>query len=78
MADAAGPYASMIASLGAQVDALLRKEEARLLREKELLLIVLEGRTGTRQLQRRTIELGRLHSEAFAAEFLPLLSATLA
>ena len=70
--------AGVLAVVAAQIDSLLKEEELRLLKEKELLLIVLEGRTGTRQLERPTIELGRKYSEAFATEFLPLLSATLA
>jgi hypothetical protein len=70
-------FSLQLDEIGSYVLDLLRTEEERLLRQKELLLIVYEGRTGSRQLQRRAVELSRLHSESFISEFFPSLSSAL-
>ena len=77
MSASSAQFSGMIQSIGLQLDLLLREEESRLIREKELLLMVLSGRTGTRQVLNRQIELSRLHSEEFISEFLPLLSSVM-
>jgi hypothetical protein len=66
-----------IDALSLQLSELLRVEELRLLREKEMLLIVYEGRTGSRQVRRRAIELGALHSEEFLSSAIPSFAAAL-
>lgn len=74
------PSAEMLAQLeqiSTELQLALRQKEYALLRYKELLLIVREGRTGSRQLQRRAVELSRLHSEQFISEFFPILSSAL-
>lgn len=72
-----GEFSLRIDAIASDVLELLRIEEERLLKEKELLLITYEGRTGSRQLRRRAVELSRLHSEEFVSEFFPTLSSAL-
>jgi hypothetical protein len=63
--------------LALQIGELLRVEELRLLREKEMLLIVYGGRTGSRQMRRRAVELGRLHTENFLSGAIPTFATAL-
>lgn len=70
-------FSRRIDAIADDVLELLRVEEERLLKEKELLLIAYEGHTGSRQLRRRAVELSRLHSEQFISEFFPTLSSAL-
>ena len=70
-------FATQIDAIGVELLELLRAEEERLLIEKELLLVVYEGATGSRQLRRRAVELSQLHTEGFISELLPVIASTL-
>jgi hypothetical protein len=68
---------SGLATLSAELNLLLRVEEIRLLREKELLLVVYEGRTGSRLLRGKAVGLAVLHTEEFISASIPSFSAAL-
>ena len=77
MEDPSAEMLAQIEHISVELQDALRQKEYELLRYKELLLIVREGRTGSRQTQRRAVELSRLHSEEFISEFFPSLSSAL-
>jgi hypothetical protein len=72
-----GDFALNLDSISTELLELLRTEEERLLIEKEFLLVVYEGATGSRQLRRRAVELSRLHTEGFIQELLPVVVSAL-
>lgn len=70
-------FSVQINEIAVELLELLRAEEERLLLEKELLLVVYEGATGSRQLRRRAVELSQLHTEGFVSELLPVVASAL-
>lgn len=67
---------SELGRLREELSGLLRMEEIRLLRKKELLLVVLEGQTGSRRVERRAVDLALLHTQtALTSEVQALASA---
>jgi len=66
---------SGLTTLSAELNTLLRVEEIRLLREKELLLVVYEGRNGDRLLRSKAVGLAVLHTEDFISASIPSFSA---